>query len=126
MQSHTDFHPCLPKCDNDEAEFEIANCKILLEQEYGFNINPLAFPNVDYTKREIEIAKKAGYKYCIALDKGFNLIHSKPDMFKGLDSNDTDNLGEFIIKTFGLQGGKTFYKDELLNTLNNFAQYNHF
>ncbi len=108
MQSHTVFHPCLPKCDNDEAEFEIANCKILLEQEYGFNINSLAFPNGDYTKREIEIAKKAGYKFCLTINKGYNTIFSDPYRLKRFDPNDTDNLNELIVKTSGLHSFISF------------------
>lgn len=102
MQSHTFFHPCLPKCDYNEAEFEITNCKTTLENEYGCSINSLAYPNGDYTEREIEIAKKAGYKYCLSIDKGYNSILSDPYRLKRLDPNDTDNLDEFIVKTSGL------------------------
>jgi peptidoglycan/xylan/chitin deacetylase (PgdA/CDA1 family) len=103
MQSHTLFHPCLPKCDYDEAKFEISNCKILLEKEYGSEINSLAFPNGDYTDREIEIAKQAGYKLCLTTDRGFNSIFSDPYKLKRLDKNDSDHLDEFIVKTSGVQ-----------------------
>ncbi|MCE7053269.1 polysaccharide deacetylase family protein [Algoriphagus sp. AGSA1] len=102
MQSHTSFHPCLPKCDYSEAKFEIENCKKTLEKEYGFTINTLAYPNGDYTEREIEIAKQAGYKYCLSIDKGYNSIFSDIYRLKRLDPNDTDNLDEFIVKTSGL------------------------
>ncbi len=103
LQSHTVLHPCLTKCDNDEAKFEITNCKIILEKEYGFNINSLAFPNGDYSDREIEIAKKAGYKFCLTVDKGYNTISSDRYRLKRLDTNDTDNLDEFIVKISGIQ-----------------------
>jgi peptidoglycan/xylan/chitin deacetylase (PgdA/CDA1 family) len=114
MQSHTVFHPCLPKCDKDEADFEITNCKKILESEYGFNINSLAFPNGDYTEREIEIAKTRGYKFCLTVDKGYNTINSDPYRLKRLDVNDTDNLDEFIVKTSGLQS-ILFKKNKIFN-----------
>ncbi|GAA0879719.1 polysaccharide deacetylase family protein [Algoriphagus jejuensis] len=102
MQSHTFFHPCLPKCDDEVAKFEIENCKRTLEKEYNFQINSLAFPNGDYTDREIEIAKQAGYKSCLTIDKGYNSIQSDPYRLKRLDPNDTDSVAEFVVKTSGL------------------------
>jgi peptidoglycan/xylan/chitin deacetylase (PgdA/CDA1 family) len=126
MQSHTLFHPCLPKCENNEAELEIINCKKLLEKEYSFAINTLAFPNGDYTSREIEIAKIAGYKYCVTLDKGFNSILSDPYRLKRLDPNDTDNLDEFIFKVSGLQAIPTFLKNKLLYILSYLPKYGNF
>nr|MBA3986983.1 polysaccharide deacetylase family protein [Flavobacteriales bacterium] len=97
------FHPCLPKCEDKEAEFEIKECKRILEKEYGLSINSLAFPNGDYTPREIVIAKKSGFKYCFTTDPGFNTIFTDPFRIKRLDSNDAENLDEFIVKTSGVQ-----------------------
>lgn len=115
MQSHTQFHPCLTKCDIDEAESEISNCKNMLEGEYGFKIYSLAFPNGDYSEREIELAKKIGFKLCLTVDKGYNTIYSDPYRLKRLDVNDTDNLDEFIVKTSGIQS--IFFRKRLLSIL---------
>jgi peptidoglycan/xylan/chitin deacetylase (PgdA/CDA1 family) len=113
MQSHTLFHPCLPKCTKEEAEFEIINCKLILEKEYGFKINSLAFPNGDYTDRDIEIAKRAGFKLCLTTEKGYNSIYSDPHKLKRLDPNDTNNLDEFIVKTSGLHIFLLFLKTRI-------------
>ncbi|MGX7835738.1 polysaccharide deacetylase family protein, partial [Campylobacter fetus subsp. venerealis] len=85
-----------------EAEFEITNCKLTLEREYGISISSIAYPNGDYSDRDIEITKGAGYKYGLTIDKGYNSIHSDPYRLKRLDPNDTDNFDEFVVKTSGL------------------------
>lgn len=101
MQSHTVFHPILPKCDDHEASFEITNCKSILEKDYGFNINALAYPNGDYCDRDIEIAKNAGFKFGLTIEKGFNTIQTDPFKLKRLDPDDTSNLDELIVKSSG-------------------------
>src|SRR5690606_35041686 len=44
MQSHTKIHPCLPKCNDQEAKDEIFKSKEILETEYGLNINAISYP----------------------------------------------------------------------------------
>lgn len=102
MQSHTVFHPILPKCDDQEASFEIINCRSILEKEYGFSINALAYPNGDYSIRDIEIAKNAGFKFGLTTKKGFNSIHTDPFKLRRLDPDDTSNLDELIVKSSGV------------------------
>lgn len=102
MQSHTVFHPILPNCTDQEALYEIANCKSILEKEYGFSINALAYPNGDYSIRDIEIAKNAGFKFGLTTEKGFNTIHTDPYRLRRLDPNDTSDLDELIVKSSGV------------------------
>lgn len=101
MQCHTVFHPCLPNCDSDEAKFQISQCKSILEKEYGFKVNAFAFPNGDFTEREISICKNAGYLVALTTEVGFNCEKVHPYKIKRLDSNDTDNMDEFIVKSSG-------------------------
>ena len=102
MQAHTLFHPFLPKCTDKEAQIEIVKSKEILEKEYGFNINAMAYPNGDYSNRDIKIAKKAGYTCGITVDFGFNTL--KTDLFrlKRLSVNDTTDMNELIIKSSGV------------------------
>jgi peptidoglycan/xylan/chitin deacetylase (PgdA/CDA1 family) len=110
FQSHTIFHPCLTKCNYDEAKEEILNSKIILERDYQLNINALAYPNGDYTNREIEICKSAGYKCAITVDAGYNTINSDLFRLKRLSVNDTTDINELIVKASGLWGFiKKFY-----------------
>ena len=101
FQSHTCFHPILPSCDDLTAEDEIVNSKSQLEKDYGFKIRSLSYPNGDYSSREIEIARKAGYECGVTVDVGYN--DKKSDLFKlkRLSVNDAKSLDELIVKASG-------------------------
>jgi len=102
FQSHTLFHPILPKCTDSEAKNEISNSKIILQTEFGLNINAIAFPNGDYSTRDIEICKKAGYSCAITVDLGYNTINTDLFRIKRLSANDTNDLNELIVKSSGV------------------------
>jgi poly-beta-1,6-N-acetyl-D-glucosamine N-deacetylase len=72
FQSHTVFHPILPRCSIERAMMEICASKLELENNFGIDVWALAYPNGDYSKREIKIAKDCGYECALTLDAGFN------------------------------------------------------
>ena len=102
FQSHTSFHPCLHTCSDAEAHSEIFQSKKTLEQEFGLPINALAYPNGDYSQRDIELIKEAGYACAISVDFGFNSIHTDPYRLKRLSIDDTDNPDTVAVKASGL------------------------
>lgn len=102
FQAHTVFHPILPQCDDDESWFEIAACKQQLEENLQLKINAFAYPNGDYSNREVGYLKKAGYELAVTVDLGFNTIKSNPYQLKRLSSNDTADINELIVKSSGL------------------------
>jgi peptidoglycan/xylan/chitin deacetylase (PgdA/CDA1 family) len=104
FQSHTLFHPFLPRCTAEEAEKEIAGSKRLLEQEYGLKINAFSFPNGDYSLRDIELCKKAGYSCAITLIPGYNSVYTDLFSLKRVSVNDTENLSELAVKASGVWG----------------------
>lgn len=101
MQSHTLFHPILPKCNYYEAKTEIFNSKELLEREYKLMINTIAYPNGDYSDRDILLVKEAGYKCGITVDFGFNTIKTNIFRLKRLSVNDSADINELIVKASG-------------------------
>lgn len=102
FQAHTIFHPCLPQCDDREAFDEIVTAKEILETKFGLPIHSIAYPNGDYSDRDIELSKQAGYQCGITVDYGFNTIHSDLFRLKRLSVNDTDNPDELAVKTSGV------------------------
>ena len=102
IQSHTMFHPSLPKCSDSEARMEIFNAKKLLEKDYGLKINAIAYPNGDYSERDIELSKQSGYKCGITVDFGYNTIKTDIFRLKRLDVNDAGDINEFIVKSSGV------------------------
>jgi peptidoglycan/xylan/chitin deacetylase (PgdA/CDA1 family) len=102
IQSHTLFHPILPKCDYVEAREEIFHSKEILEKDYKLEINAISYPNGDYSERDILLAKEAGYKCGITVDFGFNSIKTNAFKLKRLSVNDTANLNELVVKASGV------------------------
>ena len=105
FQSHTMFHPCLPQCTYSKAKEEIFKSKDKLENELGLNITTISYPNGDYSNRDIQLCKMAGYKCGITVDYGFNTINTPPFRLKRLSVNDTENLDELIVKSSGVWMG---------------------
>lgn len=102
MQAHTKFHPCLPKCESDVAKEEIFGSKLDLEKEYGFDINAFAYPNGDYSERDVDLVKHAGYSCAVTVDYGFNTLDTNLFRLKRLSVNDTKDLNELIVKSSGV------------------------
>lgn len=102
FQSHTSFHPCLHTCSDVEAHSEIFQSKKILEQEFGLPINAIAYPNGDYSQRDMELIKAAGYAGAIAVDFGFNSRHTNPYRLKRLSIDDTDHVDAIAVKASGL------------------------
>ena len=102
FQSHTLFHPILPSCTDIEAKREITLSKILLEENYKLKINAIAYPNGDYSDRDILICKDAGYTCGITLDYGFNTINTDLFRLRRLSVNDANNIDELIVRATGV------------------------
>ena len=104
FQAHTITHPILPACSDEKAEREIRDCKGELERQYGFKIQALAFPNGDYTEREINLARNAGYSSALTLDCGFNDQNTDPFRLRRVPLPDYASVSELLVKTSGLWG----------------------
>jgi hypothetical protein len=98
------FHPILPQCPPDKAEFEITRSKDDLEARFGQRIYALAYPNGSYSERDAELARKAGYRCALTLDRGFN-SHTTP-LFKlrRICIPDEADRHELLVKASGLWG----------------------
>lgn len=102
FQCHTVFHPCLPKCDREEAWEEIVESKRALEEEYGLEVDTLAYPNGDYSDREIALLKEAGYRNAITVDFGFNSLKTNPFQFKRISIDDMGDVDAICVKSCGI------------------------
>jgi peptidoglycan/xylan/chitin deacetylase (PgdA/CDA1 family) len=111
FQSHTVFHPILPRCSMERVSREIAQSKVDLEANFDLQVYALAYPNGDYTQREIEAAQKAGYKCALTLDLGFNSEHTPLFQLKRICVNDDAGVDELLVKISGLWD---FVKQRLL------------
>lgn len=101
FQSHTQYHPVLTYCSNEEAYNEIVESKIQLEQKYGLKINAISYPNGDYSDRDIALAKMAGYECGITVDAGYNDINTDLFRLKRFSVNDAKSIDELMVKATG-------------------------
>jgi len=83
---------------------EIAQSKIDLEKTFGLAIWALAYPNGDYSERDIEIAKDAGYECALTMDFGYNDERTPLFQLKRIAVNDDAAPSELIVKVSGVWG----------------------
>jgi len=102
FQAHSVSHPILPTCADETAEHEITDSKAELERQYGLQIRALAFPNGDYTEREINLVRKAGYRCALTLDCGFNDQNTDLFRLRRIPIPDEASVNELVVKTSGL------------------------
>jgi peptidoglycan/xylan/chitin deacetylase (PgdA/CDA1 family) len=93
----------LTQCEDEEAKWEILEAKSTLEKKLNKPIDAIAYPNGDYSKREIQFTKESGYQCGFTVKAGYNTIKSNPFELKRLDLNDSNNINEIIVKSAGIQ-----------------------
>jgi len=102
FQSHTVFHPILPACSIERARWEIVGSKEALESEHGLRIYALAYPNGDYSDREVGLLQNAGYTCGLTLDAGFNDCETDLFRLRRVALPDDAGSNEVIVKVSGL------------------------
>jgi peptidoglycan/xylan/chitin deacetylase (PgdA/CDA1 family) len=102
FQSHTVSHPILPNCDRAKVGYEIMASKEELQDRMGSRVYALAYPNGDYSAREVELAKKAGYECALTVDPGSN--GRKADLYrlKRMPAGDDADPSELLVRASGL------------------------
>ena len=104
FQSHSRFHPVLTTCDDVECLEEIKESKEALENLLNKKIEHIAYPNGDYSNREIEFLRKCGYKSARTIDIGFNDINSDPYKLKAMGIEDDVSINILCGQIIGLFG----------------------
>lgn len=102
FQAHTCFHPILPLCENHESKQEIQKCKTDLEQLLKQPIKHFAYPNGDYTQREIAYLKEAGYLSARTVKFGWNTVETDPYQLLILSSNDNISIDKLSAQITGI------------------------
>ena len=102
FQAHTVFHPCLPRCSDEAAQQEIEQCRNQLHENFGLSVHSLAYPNGDYTEREIRLARQAGYGCALTVSHGYN--DGKTNLYKlrRLSVSDKDSPKLLAVKASGI------------------------
>ncbi|MGQ9570400.1 MAG: polysaccharide deacetylase family protein [Thermodesulfovibrionales bacterium] len=102
FQSHSRFHPILTVCTYDECKKEIVQSKNEIEELLGEKCKHFAYPNGDYTEREIELVKKAGYLSARTIDVGWNDIKTNPYKLKAKMVTDNASINLLAAQLSGI------------------------
>ncbi len=113
LEAHTITHPILPECGEKKAWDEIAGCKAALEERYGLRVSALAYPNGDYSPREVAMLKAAGYTCGLTIEPGYNEATTDLYHLRRIPLPDDATISEVLVKTAGVWA----LKDRILRLL---------
>ncbi len=102
FQPHTQFHPILPNCTETECKQEILGSKIDLEKHLSIECHHFSYPNGNYTEREIEFVKAAGFRSARTVDIGWNRSDTSPYQMKTIPISDDAGLIRFRAELTGI------------------------
>ena len=83
LGAHTRFHPILVKCDDEECWEEISLSRKELLPLVGRELDQFAYPNGDYSEREVRFVKQAGFASARTCDPGWNDARVRPLPLEG-------------------------------------------
>ena len=69
---HTASHPILPACEDVVAQREIVSAKAELEAKIGIPVEHFSYPNGDYTSRDEDLVRRAGYRSARTTERGLS------------------------------------------------------
>lgn len=101
FQPHTRFHPILRGCSTDRAEAEIRGSKADLE-ERGYPVYSFAYPTGDYSDRDVQLVRAAGYDCALTVDVGYNTLNTDPHLLKRICMYDGAGATEALVRATGL------------------------
>lgn len=102
IQAHTVTHPILPRCTPEQAEVEIAQSKRDLERRFGVDVYAFAYPNGEYTERDAQFAREAGYRCALAVGGRTNGDSADLYALRRITVDDHDGLDELVVKSSGV------------------------
>lgn len=102
FQAHTRFHPILPRCTALRAWEEIQGARDDLVRFFGLDVYAIAYPNGDYSDRDIAYARRAGYACGLTMDEGSNAANTDSYRIRRIAIPDDAGVDEMMVKASGL------------------------
>lgn len=101
LGAHTRFHPILTRCTDEECQEEISRSKTEL-LPFGIALNDFAYPNGDYSERELGFVRAAGFRSARTCDPGWNCLESDRFRLKALMIDDNASVDKFAVQLTGV------------------------
>lgn len=101
LQSHTRFHPVLPTCTTEVAREEITDAASELEELIGERPRAFAYPHGDYSDRDVDLVREAGYDCAFTVEPGLNLPSTDPYRLKRILVRCEAGTSELVVRASG-------------------------
>lgn len=98
FQSHTATHPILPNCSEMKVEYELKQSKLDIEFLTSKPCYAIAFPNGEYTQRELQIVRKYGYTCALGCGQKSNSKNADLYMLKRISASDNSSVAELALR----------------------------
>ena len=99
--SHTISHPFLSRIDVSRSQIEIRDSKSTIEGKLGKTVNYFCYPSGDFSDKELEFVKQAGYRAAVTVSPGCNQSLISPYTLNRTEVNDKDGINEMRCKLVG-------------------------
>lgn len=100
--SHTEYHPILNRCTEEEIKQEISKGKSHLENILNIEVNHFAYPNGDYKQSILEQVNKCGIQGARTLDVGWVSRRSNPHIMRSMYISDDGSLDKLSCELVGI------------------------
>lgn len=104
FEPHTRTHPVLPRCDESVARDEIAGSKADLEALLGRTCDVFAYPNGDYSDRDVRLVAEADYRWAFTTRPRFLGAGLDPLRLPRIVVRDDMPTFELLVRAGGMPG----------------------
>jgi peptidoglycan/xylan/chitin deacetylase (PgdA/CDA1 family) len=104
FQSHTVYHVLLDKCDDEMSLEEIKNSRTDIQQKLNKPVEAIAYPNGNFSEREIKYVKHSGYKCALTTIPGYNSPSTNEFKLLRFGVRDNAGLNEIVVRSSGMWG----------------------
>jgi peptidoglycan/xylan/chitin deacetylase (PgdA/CDA1 family) len=102
FQAHTCFHPILTAIEDADCAREIKDSKSDVEDISRHPCDHFCYPHGDYTQRELDLVKAAGYRSGRSMDLGLNDRDSDPYRLKIMGITDDASVNLMAVQLSGI------------------------
>ena len=101
---HTQFHPIVTNLEEATFQNELIAAKTDLKETIPYPLSHFAFPNGDYTNREVTFLAKNGFQSARTIKLGWNFMNTNPFLLKANSMTDEASLPKLKVQLSGLFG----------------------
>ncbi len=104
FQAHARTHPILPRCSDDQARWEIEGSAEDIGTITGDRAQVFAYPNGDFSDRDADLVKQAGYDCAFSIDPGYFREGDDPYRLSRVYMDDAADINELVVRASGAYG----------------------